>query len=647
MIRPGELVITDYNWEQYVSDPVIDGQQKSRGLIPRDYETWPVGCYSCVRSYTAVEMPLIPRSEWPERIRDKVAAKAQLSDLRLANPQWKSLDQNGQGYSHVEDTEVLTDKGFVRWHDWNKKDLLATVNVATRMMEFQQATEWHAYEYDDEAYYSTNRRLDFGVTRNHRMLVRKWDERARTLSPFYSEARADELGWYVGMMPAPSGFIGTELKRLAIDGDRDYDGDDFIAMVSLIVSDGYAGGSDSTGSLVSFCCFDQRRLPAVRALAARVGFSEQPSRPGVFNRHGAHNLAAWVRVNCYAGGMGARNKRVPDLIKWASGRQIRHFLGVHGDQTHGASTPQFYSTSKRLIDDLQELHLRIGKRGSIGMAQPRQAAYAGNASGFINSSACYVLTIGSEDRLCLDRKKHVETDHYKGLVYCATVPNGTLITRRNGSVLISGNCWAYSSTAAVMYLRAVQNQPFVRLSAHAIGCMVKNFRDQGGWGAHSLEFITERGVPSVEFWAEKSMSRANDKPETWENAKLHRVSEGWVDLSAAVYNRKLTFDQVCSLNLAGIPTVDDYNSWGHSVCGIDVVDGAAQWSLSRAGSGKRMSLQEFERFWGIHTETTGFSRRIQNSWGDGWSEQGMGILTGNKCIPDGGAAPRVTTPSVG
>ncbi len=29
------------------------------------------------------------------------------------------------------------------------------------------------------------------------------------------------------------------------------------------------------------------------------------------------------------------------------------------------------------------------------------------------------------------------------MVYCASVPNQTLITRRNGSVLISGNCVEY------------------------------------------------------------------------------------------------------------------------------------------------------------------------------------------------------------
>jgi hypothetical protein len=44
-------------------------------------------------------------------------------------------------------------------------------------------------------------------------------------------------------------------------------------------------------------------------------------------------------------------------------------------------------------------------------------------------------------RACIERKESVFTEHYEGFVYCAEVPtHHTLVTRRNGKVLISGNC---------------------------------------------------------------------------------------------------------------------------------------------------------------------------------------------------------------
>src|SRR5436190_17372715 len=104
-----------------------------------------------------------------------------------------------------------------------------------------------------------------------------------------------------------------------------------------------------------------------------------------------------------------------------------------------------------MVDDLQELHLRIGKRSSIGKVAAKDSFYAGKV---IHGHGGYQLTVGEVDRLCLDRKKHIEQDHYKGLVYCAGVPNGTLITRRNGSVLISGNCWMHSGVGGMLLVRA-------------------------------------------------------------------------------------------------------------------------------------------------------------------------------------------------
>jgi hypothetical protein len=180
-----------------------------------------------------------------------------------------------------------------------------------------------------------------------------------------------------------------------------------------------------------------------------------------------------------------------------------------------------------------------------------------------------------------------------------------------------GYCWAHSSTSATMMLRAVQGQPYVGLSAFAIACIIKKYRDEGGWGAQSLDFITEKGVPSAQFWPMQSMEKANDNPQTWENAKLHRVTEGWVDLQAEQYDRALTWNQVMTCLFCRVPVQVDFNWWSHSVCAIDPV------RVSRGN-------------WGI---------RILNSWGDGWSDHGMGVLEGSKAHPDSSTAPRVTIAS--
>ena len=200
-----------------------------------------------------------------------------------------------------------------------------------------------------------------------------------------------------------------------------------------------------------------------------------------------------------------------------------------------------------------------------------------------------------------------------------------------------GYCWAYSTTAAVTLLRAKANLPYVRLSAHAIGCKIKGFRDEGGWGALSMEFVGVNGVPSEAAWPAKSMDRGLDNAATWADAAKHKVSEGWADLDSQVWDRQMTFDQVGTLLLSRIPVVADFHFWSHSVCLMDLVD-LTETAL-RDASGKLAGLPAMLA---AFAETDGFGPKLWNSWTNAWGDNGTAVLAGSKAIPDAAVAPLVT-----
>lgn len=204
-----------------------------------------------------------------------------------------------------------------------------------------------------------------------------------------------------------------------------------------------------------------------------------------------------------------------------------------------------------------------------------------------------------------------------------------------------GYCWAHSGTSAHLLIRARDGQPYADLSAYAIACIIKQFQDEGGWGAQGVDFQVERGCPTAKYWAQQSMSRSNDNPETWADAAKHKIIEGWWDLNSAQYDRNLTWQQVMSALLSRTPLVCDFNWWSHSVCGAKPVNGANMRKKTRTMAGKLMSLKAFDKAWGMnHPVTMGFGLTIWNSWGDSWSDAGMGNLAGSKAIPDGCVAPR-------
>ncbi len=209
------------------------------------------------------------------------------------------------------------------------------------------------------------------------------------------------------------------------------------------------------------------------------------------------------------------------------------------------------------------------------------------------------------------------------------------------------NCWAHSTTQAVQVQRAIRGLPYVGLSAYAVACKIKGFRDEGGWNGESLAFLVETGVPTEKFWPQRSMDRSNDNAATWENAALHKVSEGFYDLAAPIWGQKLSFDQLVTALLLNMPAAIDEDWWGHSICALDPVNGATQRGITRAESGKLLDLAEFDLTWGMNNAVTGGTGiRILNSWGDTYGDMGEAVLTGSKCIPDSATAVAVAGGSV-
>src|SRR5579885_3319086 len=92
-----EVIITSRNYRKFIN-PVVDGEQKKCGTLPRDFSTHPVGHLWCAAPF---DLPLIPESEWQARLDAQKAAKAQLSDVRnigMGGQPIPSRDQNGKGY---------------------------------------------------------------------------------------------------------------------------------------------------------------------------------------------------------------------------------------------------------------------------------------------------------------------------------------------------------------------------------------------------------------------------------------------------------------------------------------------------------------------------------------------------------------------
>lgn len=183
-----------------------------------------------------------------------------------------------------------------------------------------------------------------------------------------------------------------------------------------------------------------------------------------------------------------------------------------------------------------------------------------------------------------------------------------------------GYCWSYSPCHSIMLVRAAQGQPYIRLSGHSLAWKIKNGKDEGGWCGLSTSEAVKFGYMPTSIWTEKSMNgKQFNTAENWEIAKNFRIEEGFLDMNQKVWDMDLTFQQIGSCLLSGIPCPVDYDWWGHSICGMDLVYVTDKFPVTDI------------RCWGI---------RIWNSWRDSWGTLGTGVILGKKAIPMGATAIR-------
>lgn len=170
-----------------------------------------------------------------------------------------------------------------------------------------------------------------------------------------------------------------------------------------------------------------------------------------------------------------------------------------------------------------------------------------------------------------------------------------------------GYCWVHSGTNCMKMGRVISGLPYVPLSAFMAGSLIKHYRDEGGNGIDGIRFFQEVGICSEQYWPAQARNPKYDTPEMRANAALHKALRWW-DLSPDATKRR---KQVGSCLLRNIPLLGDFNFWSHSVF-----------------VGRLVSKDETD---------------IWNSWGDKWSQNGVGRLQGYKAWPDNAVALNVET----
>jgi hypothetical protein len=500
----------------------------------------------------------------------------------------------------------------------NSQDELATVNQSTFKLEYQRPSKLHAYDFDGKLYCCSGRSIDFAVTPGHRMFIRKWSERERTLSSRFEFVKMRDLGWYAGLLASPKGFEGKYVKSIKI-GNQEVNGNDFFKFLGIFLSDGWLRirKTSDYGYCIGVCCFNDGYYKTIHDLLKRLpfDFKEQPTRKGYFTTHDK-DLYNFLKPYSL---IGSPKKYIPDFVKNASGSQIQAFLDFFrlgdGHKTKDGRV-WYYTSSKQMADDLQELILKTGKNSSVVRRPPRNHVSIKLENREIKAENChdaFVISVWRKSELSIDRKEQIFTRDYKGKVYCATVPNSTLMTRQNGKVLISGNCVGFATATGMKeYQEFLDYEKLVLLSPRFVYSECKKIDGMPGLEGTTIraamQVLKKLGVCQERFWPYKPHQKDKPKAGAFSNTKKFCV---------------LTYARILNLNELRMSLATK----GPCVIGVEVFEGMMETKTGLVPMPKKN-----ENSLGGHAICVcGFDDKkkvikFKNSWSDKWGEKGYGFL---------------------
>jgi replicative DNA helicase Mcm len=352
--------------------------------------------------------------------------------------------------AHDDQTEVLTRTGWKLFVDVAKDDELAGIDPTTMFLVYAKQQRLVRFQYNGQLIRGFHRNMDFRVTPDHKMAVRPWNQKSGTLCRDCMFCAAKDLGWYSGLLTRikwEGGKIASDHYMLpGINTQRRSQRENILVPMSMwlrflgiYLAEGTLAPRDYKEHRIQIAAVKPReRLFVIEALRA-IGIETSHNRSDRFTFTN-HRLYETIRTLGLQ--VRAPHKFVPSFVFEQSASAIRefllgHFSGDGGD--NGAGFRRHYTSSKQLAEDLQRLIFLSGDESYVRTREPREATTKDGRK-VVGRYPEHSVSVCGQRASSIDRAKHITEEAYTGVVFCAEVATlHTLVTRRKGCILISGN----------------------------------------------------------------------------------------------------------------------------------------------------------------------------------------------------------------
>lgn len=351
------------------------------------------------------------------------------------------------GKCYSEDTEVLTQKGWKSYLELSKDDFIATVNPTSFEVEYFNFDELYVYDYKGEMinFHKPRNSVNILVTPNHNIFCmprtkssnQRWQFiKASDALKFNTVIFLSTVKWKGTDTPTISiPIIPSSRHPKVINDEYLLDANVFLEFLGYFISEGHLSSSETGQYAVVMT--QKKYCTKIRDCLAKLPFNVYEfTNENHITKFTLTNKSLFYWLSENVGGK-AKDKTIPSFVMSFCRDHLKLLFDalMLGDGSYASTTfCRFFSSSKELADDVQEIGLKLGYKAEI-----RKSLRKGEYEYRID-----IKIPNSKKNYCspyLVTSKHTHKVDYEGKVWCLGIKNHLFITRRDGCIAVQGNSY--------------------------------------------------------------------------------------------------------------------------------------------------------------------------------------------------------------
>lgn len=376
---------------------------------------------------------------------------------------WKKIKAIGGCFD--KKTEILTNRGWIYFSQINKNDLVYSMDPNTQNASYQKIKTIIEYHYKGIMYKIKGSLIDLFITPDHEFLGNTTQSYNKTKAKNKFIQIKDIIKYKNYSIPITSKWVGKEKNifilpkiiiqiknrksktfRYLLKKEIEIKMEAWMAFLGIWLSDGYVfKNRNNKIGVIGISKTKDYAVKEIQKILNKLPFKWCKIKTGWTTNS--------VQLAQYLHPLGkALTKYIPQEFKDLSIKYLKILfkyliicdgcistskLSIFKQPPKKYTSTTYYSSSKKLIDDVQEIAIKIGFSASIRKREKRIWNIK-NKTGI--SMPNYTLKINKSKTLNL-LKKEITLIHFNDIVYDVTTePYHTLFVRRNGIAIWSGNC---------------------------------------------------------------------------------------------------------------------------------------------------------------------------------------------------------------